>query len=145
MFEQISFFDLIGDLRPATYPLRHGSQIKSKKRVKDHGEVFTAEREVKAMCDLIPDWSGNVLEPACGNGNFLVEIARRKLQIGMTPEEAASTIFGIDILPDNVQEARERLLELLPGTEEILARNIVCGDFLKPETVWFLAEVREDT
>ena len=100
---------------------------------------------MKAMCDMIPDWSGNVLEPACGNGNFLVEIARRKLQIGMTPEEAASTIFGIDILPDNVQEARGRLLELLPGPEDILARNIVCGDFLKPETVWFLAKVKEDT
>lgn len=145
MFEQISFFDLIGNPGPASCPLRQGSQIKSKKRVKDHGEVFTAEREVKAMCDLIPDWSGNVLEPACGNGNFLVEIARRKLQIGMTPEEVASTIFGIDILPDNVQEARGRLLELLPGTEDILARNIVCGDFLRPETVWFLAEGREDT
>ena len=129
-------------------PVAHsdkGARLRAKKRVKDHGEVFTAEREVKAMCDLIPDWSGNVLEPACGNGNFLVEIARRKLQIGMTPEEVASTIFGIDILPDNVQEARGRLLELLPGTEDILARNIVCGDFLRPETVWFLAEGREDT
>ena len=68
-----------------------------------------------------------------------------RLVVGMTPEEAASTIFGIDILPDNVQEARGRLLELLPGTEDILARNIVCGDFLKPETVWFLAKVKEDT
>ena len=70
---------------------------------------------MKAMCDMIPDWSGNVLEPACGNGNFLVEIARRKLQIGMTPEEAASTIFGIDILPDNVQEAREGYWSYCPG------------------------------
>ena len=61
------------------------------------------------------------------------------LVVGMTAEEAASTIFGIDILPDNVQQARARLLELLPGTEDILARNIVCGDFLRPETVWFLA------
>lgn len=115
-------------------------QIKSKKRVKEHGEVFTAEREVKAMCDLIPDWKGNVLEPACGNGNFLVEIARRKLEAGMTPEEAASTIFGIDILPDNVEEARARLLEILPGTAEILERNIVCGDFLKPKGIWFMEE-----
>ena len=69
MFEQISFFDMIDNPGPAARPPRYGSQIKSKKRVKDHGEVFTAEREVKAMCDLIPDWSGNVLEPACGNGN----------------------------------------------------------------------------
>ena len=108
-------------------------QIKSKKRVRDHGEVFTAEREVKAMCDLIPKWTGNVLEPACGNGNFLVEIARRK-------HAAASTIFGIDILQDNVVEARARLLEVLPGTEEILKRNIVYGDFLKPKGIWFMEE-----
>lgn len=115
-------------------------QIKSRKRVREHGEVFTAEREVKAMCNLVPEWTGNVLEPACGNGNFLVEIARRKLAAGMTPKEAASTIFGIDILQDNVEEARYRLLEILPGTEEILERNIVCGDFLKPEGIWFLEE-----
>lgn len=115
-------------------------QIKSKKRVRDHGEVFTAEREVKAMCDLIPEWTGNVLEPACGNGNFLVEIARRKLAVGMTPDEAASTIFGIDILQDNVEETRARLLEVLPGSEEILKRNIVCGDFLKPKGIWFMEE-----
>lgn len=117
------------------------AQIKSKQRVADHGEVFTAEREVKAMCDLIPPdaWRGNTLEPACGNGNFLVEIARRKLAIGMSAQEAAETIFGVDILADNVEEAISRLLEILPGTEETLRRNIVQGDFLKPETVWFLA------
>lgn len=62
------------------------------------------------MCDLIPKWTGNVLEPACGNGNFLVEIARRKHAAGMTPDEAASTIFGIDILQDNVVEARSEAL-----------------------------------
>ena len=96
------------------------------------------------MCDLVPDWRGNVLEPACGNGNFLVEIARRKLAAGMTREETASTIFGIDILMDNVVEARERLLKLLPGAEEILTRNIVCGDFLQPETVWFLNDTETE-
>ena len=85
------------------------------------------------MCDLIPKWTGNVLEPACGNGNFLVEIARRKHAAGMTPDEAASTIFGIDILQDNVVEARARLLEVLPGTEEILKRNIVYGGLFEAE------------
>ena len=53
-------------------------QVKSKKRVADHGEVFTAEREVKAMCDLVATQCDNVdasfLEPACGDGNFLAEI-----------------------------------------------------------------------
>lgn len=123
---------------------RKSSQIKSKRRVSEYGEVFTAEREVKAMCDLIPDWYGNVLEPACGNGNFLVEVAQRKLNAGMSVEETAKSIFGIDILPDNIRETKSRLLKLLPGTEKILDRNIVCGDFLKPETVWFMEEALKD-
>ena len=92
------------------------------------------------MCDLIPDWTGNVLEPACGNGNFLVEIARRKLAAGMDTVSAASTIFGVDIQADNVEEARTRLLEILPGTEEILEHNIVVGNFLDPKGTWFLEE-----
>ena len=119
---------------------RESTQIKSRERVSAHGEVFTAEREVKAMCDLIPDWTGNVLEPACGNGNFLVEIARRKLAAGMDTVSAASTIFGVDIQADNVEEARTRLLEILPGTEEILEHNIVVGNFLDPKGTWFLEE-----
>ena len=57
-------------------------QVKSKQRVADHGEVFTAEREVKAMCDLVgnmcEDYSKRFLEPACGDGNFLAEILSRK-------------------------------------------------------------------
>lgn len=58
-------------------------QVKSKERVADRGEVFTAEREVKAMCDLVETQCDNVdatfLEPACGDGNFLAEILARKL------------------------------------------------------------------
>lgn len=62
-------------------------QIKSKKRVAEHGEVFTAEREVKAMCDLVKDETERLdsrfLELACGDGNFLVEILSRKLAVYM--------------------------------------------------------------
>ena len=58
-------------------------QVKSKQRVAEHGEVFTAEREVKAMCDLVSQECDRIdsrfLEPACGNGNFLAEILTRKL------------------------------------------------------------------
>ena len=61
------------------------TQIKSKKRVAEHGEVFTNEREVKAMCDLVAQECDRVdsrfLEPACGNGNFLAEILTRKLAV----------------------------------------------------------------
>lgn len=60
-----------------------GKQIKSKKRVSEHGEVFTSEREVSAMLDLVQEelkqLKSTVLEPACGTGNFLVEILKRKM------------------------------------------------------------------
>ena len=59
------------------------TQTKSKERVREHGEVFTAEREVKAMCDLVKDETERIdsrfLEPACGDGNFLAENLKRKL------------------------------------------------------------------
>ena len=60
-------------------------QVKSKQRVADHGEVFTAEREVNAMLDLVKQETERIdsrfLEPACGDGNFLAEILRRKLAV----------------------------------------------------------------
>ena len=115
-------------------------QTKSKQRVRDFGEVFTKEREVKAMCDLIPDWRGNVLEPACGTGNFLVEILRRKLAVGMTQREASATMFGIDIQPDNVRETIERLCIIAPEGRAEFEKNIVQGDFLHPQGIWFLEE-----
>ena len=103
-------------------------QVKSKQRVADHGEVFTAEREVNAMLDLVKQETERIdsrfLEPACGTGNFLVEILRRKLAIVEThykssqPEWeryavlAVSSIYGIDILEDNVSECRERLFRI---------------------------------
>jgi len=61
------------------------NQVKSKQRVADHGEVFTAQREVNAMLDLVKQETERIesrfLEPACGTGNFLVEILRRKLAV----------------------------------------------------------------
>ena len=63
----------------------HTPQIISRQRVADHGEVFTAEREVKAMCDLVKNETERIesrfLEPACGQGAFLIEILRRKLAV----------------------------------------------------------------
>lgn len=103
-------------------------QTKSKQRVRDHGEVFTAEREVKAMCDLVKDECERIdsrfLEPACGNGNFLAEILTRKLATvkklyKSNPYDyeryavlAASSIYGVEILADNAKECRKRLFEL---------------------------------
>lgn len=102
------------------------SQIKSKKRVADHGEVFTADREVNAMLDLVHAESYRIestfFEPACGNGNFLSAIFERKMktvaecygdnsfQFELHSIQALSCIYGVDIQEDNVLESRVRLL-----------------------------------
>ena len=137
-------------------------QVKSKERVKDFGEVFTNPREVNAMLDLVKDESYRIdsrfLEPACGNGNFLIEILARKLQtvneVAKSRQEwelltlvGLGSIYAIDIQADNVEESRERLLthikkvykdkfseelslDYLSALNEVLAKNIIHGDGL---------------
>ncbi len=106
-----------------------GTQIKSKERVSAHGEVFTNPREVNAMLDLVKAETERIdsrfLEPACGDGNFLIEILKRKLAICETHVKAkqytqlqyehdavwsVSSIYGIELLADNAAACRERLL-----------------------------------
>jgi len=103
-------------------------QTISKQRVADHGEVFTSEREVNAMLDLVKQETERIdsrfLEPACGTGNFLIKILERKLQIVEKKYRksqlefernlvlAVSSIYGIDIQDDNVVECRKRLFEI---------------------------------
>lgn len=131
-------------------------QIKSKDRVNKFAEVFTAEREVKAMCDLIPDdvWQNidsTFLEPACGNGNFLAEILERKLNLCENVEQglrALKSVYGIDIQQDNVEESKQRLFNMfvkkfpnasaLTGIEAatILEQNIICGNSLEIMKKW---------
>ena len=138
-------------------------QVKSKQRVADHGEVFTAEREVNAMLDLVKQETERIdsrfLEPACGDGNFLAEILRRKMAVvkanyRRSPADyekyaviAVTSIYGIDILQDNVEACRERLFgiwneeytanckkeandECRETVRFILSRNILCGNAL---------------
>jgi hypothetical protein len=142
-------------------------QVKSKKRVADHGEVFTAQREVNAMLDLVKHETERIesrfLEPTCGTGNFVVEILKRKLTVVENRYSknqleyeryalvALCSIYGIDILNDNVETCRERLLgvfedyyrslykkdikpELLKAAEFVLSRNILWGDALSLKT-----------
>lgn len=105
------------------------SQVKSKKRTRDYGEVFTNNREINAMLDLVKDESERVdsrfLEPACGTGNFLAKILERKLKTvnrlsrkNQTNYEryailAISSIYGIELLEDNLIECRKRLYDIL--------------------------------
>lgn len=142
-------------------------QTVSKTRVAEHGEVYTAAREVNAMLDLVPQETERIesrfLEPACGHGNFLVEILRRKLAVVAARYRtsradyeryailALTSVYGIDILEDNVRTCRARLLEvlreqhrlivgeptpdLLSAAAYIVGLNIVHGDALTLETV----------
>jgi SAM-dependent methyltransferase len=143
--------------------IKTDNQVKSKKRVTDHGEVFTSEREVNAMLDLVRQETERIdsrfLEPACGTGNFLVETLRRKLLIVESRYKksqleferyaviAISSIYGVDILEDNVIECRNRLFEIFDkqytslykakckvecriSIQYILERNVLRGDAL---------------
>lgn len=134
--------------------------IKSRERVRDAGEVFTPLREVKAMCDLcepaISEIDKKVLEPSCGNGNFLVEILERKLQKAGKDEYktliALSNIYGIDIARDNLEEARIRMKNVvnahfgnqknsasfLMAMDAILKANICYGNMLTGRKKIFL-------
>lgn len=103
-------------------------QIKSKQRVTDHGEVFTNEREVNAMLDLVKQETERIdsrfLEPACGEGAFLTEILRRKLSVVKSryaknafdyerySVQAVMSIYGVDILEDNAAICRDNLFEI---------------------------------
>ena len=122
-----------------------GVQVKSKQRVAEHGEVFTAEREVKAMCDLVADECTRIdskfLEPACGEGNFLIEILKRKLQTVKSKFQnnfsecernsliALSSLYGIDILEDNVKICRENLFNLWDEFYSAIAHDRVSENY----------------
>ena len=135
---------------------------KSKKRISEYGEVFTSEREVKAMLNLVGHETKRIdarfFEPACGDGNFLIDVLRRKLKIveeqyskNQSDFEkysflAVTSIYGVDILEDNVEACRLRLLkhfektylglytkineELLIAISFVLSLNIAYGNAL---------------
>lgn len=131
--------------------------VKSKQRMIDHGEVFTPRWLVEAMLDLVKDETERIdsrfLEPACGSGNFLVSVLRRKLaaveiKYGKSDFEkrhyalyGLMCIYGIELLPDNVVECRDNMLEIFDDflmlNEEddfhraganVLSQNIIHGD-----------------
>lgn len=133
--------------------------VRSKQRVADHGEVFTPDWLVRDMLDLVKDESERIdsrfLEPACGSGNFLVVVLRRKLvavdsRYGASEFErrqfallALMSIYGIELLADNIAECRANLLEILAehldldasdqlfrAASYVLAQNLVHGDAL---------------
>ena len=128
-------------------------QVKSKKRVADYGEVFTNPREVNAMLDLVKQETERIesrfLEPACGTGNFLAEILRRKLAVAKrrykrSPSDyermsfiAVTSIYGIELLRDNVDECRERLLKYgIVNTKPFVKRSAAMSAVKLSGTFW---------
>lgn len=138
--------------------------VKSRKRVVDHGEVFTPPWMVEAMLDLVKDETERIdsrfLEPACGSGNFIIRIFQRKLsaveiKYGKSDFDrsqfallALMCIYGIELLEDNVIECRANVLEIFAGylslastdelyraAEFVLSQNIVHGDALSMKTI----------
>jgi type I restriction-modification system DNA methylase subunit len=139
------------------------SLVKSKQRVADHGEVFTPAWMVEAMLDLVKSETERVdsrfLEPACGSGNFLVQILRRKLaavelKYGKSDFEkrhyallALMCVYGIELLVDNIVECRANMLEILAeylnlnqaddlyrAASYVISKNLVHGDALTMRT-----------
>jgi len=136
---------------------------RSKQRIADHGEVFTPAWMVEAMLDLVKAESERIdsrfLEPACGSGNFLVQVFRRKLaaveiKFGKSNFEkrhyallALMCIYGIELLADNIAECRANVLEILAeylsldGADDlyraatyVLSQNLVHGNAMTMRT-----------
>ena len=109
---------------------------REKTRVKATGEVFTPESLVQEILNtldqtLFTDPMKTFLEPSCGDGQFLASVLYRKLQNGIDFETALGTIYGVDLMQDNVELCRERLLCGREDLRHIVEQNIVCADGLR--------------
>jgi len=105
-------------------------------RVKTTGEVFTPTERVEKELDkmdpkLFTDPTKTFLDPACGDGQFLASVLYRKLQNDIDFEAALSTIYGVDLMPDNVKLCQDRLLCGREDLRHIVEKNIVCADGLR--------------
>lgn len=109
---------------------------RDKARVKQTGECFTPTPLVQEILAQLPaevfaDPAKTFLDPSCGDGQFLAEVLIRKMEAGSTFKEALSTIYGVDLMPDNVKLCQDRLLCGQEHLRHIVERNIVCADALK--------------
>jgi hypothetical protein len=124
---------VIDYIRNRTYM---GGVEREQTRVKATGEVFTPTLLVQEILDQLPtelftDSTKTYLDPSCGDGQFLGEVLIRKMENGATFEEALSTIYGVDLMQDNVDLCRERLLCGREDLRPIVEQNIYCADALK--------------
>ena len=130
------------------------AQVKSRKRVQEHGEVFTNEREVNAMLDMVKQETERIdsrfLEPACGDGNFLSEVLRRKLDVvdsryKRSPREwekycfvAVGSVYGVELLHANAVACRDRLYSIVKERYQRVVKRGPNPDFL--DAIGFVLE-----
>lgn len=108
---------------------------RERNRIKQSGEVFTPTPLVQEILDQLPpesftDPDKTFLDPTCGDGQFLSEVVIRKLENGHSLEQALSTTYGVDLMPDNVTLTRDRLLCGHEELRHLVEKNIVCADGL---------------
>jgi hypothetical protein len=125
--------DMINHIRNRSYM---SGVERDKLRVKATGEVFTPTPLVQEILDkldpeLFKDPSKTFIDPACGDGQFLGEVLIRKIENGIDFEIALSAIYGVDLMQDNVELCRERLLCGREDLSHIVEKNIVCADGLE--------------
>lgn len=113
-----------------------GSLERDKLRIKKTAEVFTPTKSVRELLDeldqnILSNPEKTIIDPACGDGQFLGEALIKKLEYGIDFEQALSTIYGVDLMQDNVDLCRERLLCGQEHLRHIVEKNIVCADALR--------------
>ena len=144
---EIKYIEYILSPSKTTRNTKAKAETKSEKRVKEFGEVFTPKELVLEMLDMVDktEWENKestFIDPACGNGNFLIEIFIKRLNNGLSVEDALQTLYGVDIIPDNIKDCHDRIIQYMLDNNikynknkvnTILANNIVINDALEKE------------
>ena len=118
--------------------------VRCKERITKNGEVFTPKALVEKMMDKIPaekwkDPKATFLEPCCGNGQIVIGMLERRISSGISPIIALQTLFGVELMQDNVDLCKDRIRDVLRANKvkitkkvnDIIDHNFVCSDFFK--------------
>lgn len=142
--KEVAYIDSIMNPPSKSKTKKENPEFKSEQRIKHLGEIYTPKILVNEMLDMldISEWknkSSTFIDPACGNGNFLINILIKRLENGIDLKDALATLYGIDIMQDNIDDCHRRILEYIAENniphnkseiEDILNKNIVLGNSL---------------